>query len=353
MRYWVFRTSAVGRACAVALSAVLLVGTTVSVSSAFVTGFVPGSKKCALQHQIATKAGKAIDGVGACYIDAVKALCAGGDPSTLLTDLESCKGGIKSDWIGATDVLKGKHPDAPGCLMNADVGRIFDDLDTVLQRAANLIACEGTAPLLGKLSGHTPSSCDVIGKAELKVLRKVKGLSKKLAFGCLHKLCVKEQAGKPFDLSQCVDAAKNAFLDKAGKVKHLPQCLADNVPDIADALTSILSADADVLFCESGPPLDPSGCSGGCCQGTGTCIAAATSDDCVGSTFVAQGTCDASRAACVPPTCGIGDDLTCNLDGGDTCSSCGIDCCPAPACGDGFCDPGENSTNCPADCNIV
>ena len=334
-----------------AASSLLVVLATTTTTSAYVTGSIPASKKCSLQHKVAVKAGKAIAGVGKCYVKAAKALCRGEDRQTILDDLDSCKADAKEHWIGDTDKLKKKNPDAPLCLTGADVAQVFDDLDTVLQRAANLVACEGVAPLIGNLSGHEPSDCDTIGEAELKVLKKVKALARKLAFTCLHGLCVKRQDGKSFDLAECVDRAQNKFLTKAADVKHVPQCLLDNAPEIADGLAALLSADADVLFCESGAALDPSGTAGGCCQGDGFCTPATSSTDC-DSTFRSGQTCDEARTACVPPSCGITDHLACSQQSGDTCFDCEIDCCPPPSCGNQFCDPGENASNCPEDCFI-
>ena len=337
-------------ASALAASLLLVLAWT-TVSGAFVTGSIPTSKKCSLQHKVATKAGKAIRGAGNCYVKAAKALCRGDDLETLLADLEDCKAGVKEQWIGDTEKLKAKNPDAPGCLTGADAAQVFDDLDTVLQRSANLVACEGVAPLPGRLSGHKPSDCELIGKAELKILKKVKTLARKLAYKCLHALCVKRQAGKSFDLAECIDLSRRKFLTKTADVKNVPQCLLDNAPEIADALEALLSADAGVLFCEAGPALDPTGSAGGCCQGDGFCGPATSPADCdVG--YRAHATCNESLTGCVPPSCGIVDHLTCNQGAGDSCFTCELDCCPAPFCGNQFCDPGENASNCAEDCFI-
>ncbi len=336
----------------VVASSLLLVLSWTSVSSAFVTGSIPSSENCKLQNKVAKKAGKAIGGAGKCYVKAAKALCNGDDLESLTDDLEECKAKVRGKWIDATDKIKEKNPDAPSCLTGADVGQVFDDLDTVLQRSANLIACEGVGPLVDQLTGHKPSDCETIGKAELKVLKQVKKLARKLSFKCLHTLCKKRQDGESFDLAECVDLSKSKFLEKTATVKNVPQCLLDNAPVIADALEVLLSADAGVLFCESGASIDPSGSAGGCCQGDGFCTPAVSPADCdVG--FVAQGTCNETLLGCVPPSCGIVDHLTCNAGAGDSCFTCELDCCPAPVCGNGICEAGENVTSCSPDCRLT
>jgi hypothetical protein len=331
-------------------AAAVVVLSLASASSAYVSGSLPTSKNCTLQHKIAVKGGKTIAGVGKCYVKAGKGLCHGDDVQELLDKLNACKAKVRNKWISATDTIREKNPSVPVCLSGADTGQVFDDLDTVLQRAAYLVACEGVAPLIGELTGHTPSDCPSFGKAELKVLANVKGLARKLAFNCLHNLCVKKKNGKSFDLDACVDLAKEKFLTKTGKVKHVPQCLLDNAPVIADLLDALLSADAGVLFCESGPALDPTNGNGGCCQFDGSCAPANSPADCdVG--FRSGETCNAEGSACVPPTCGITDHLACTAPA-DTCFTCGIDCCPAPFCGNGVCDAGEDPSNCSTDCPL-
>ncbi|MEM6453735.1 MAG: RICIN domain-containing protein [Acidobacteriota bacterium] len=48
-----------------------------------------------------------------------------------------------------------------------------------------------------------------------------------------------------------------------------------------------------------------------------------------------------------PPSCGDG-----LCAGGETCSSCSMDCGFCQTCGDGLCQPGESNCTCPLDCPI-
>ncbi len=65
-------------------------------------------------------------------------------------------------------------------------------------------------------------------------------------------------------------------------------------------------------------------------------------------------TCDSVCRIIVPPVCGnfvIENGEQCDPPDGVTCdSNCQTIAAPDPVCGDGTCDPGENSQNCPQDC---
>jgi hypothetical protein len=130
---------------------------------------------------------------------------------------------------------------------------------------------------------------------------------------------------------------------------------------VSGSCTNTPVACDDGLFCNGAEICDVvTGCisSGDPCTGTETCNESA--DTCDASICDGDGTCefgedcDNCPSDCISGqggTCGACFKGVCNGDchpqkEGPDCA----DCAPAYCCGDGFCDPGEDPCNCPADC---
>jgi hypothetical protein len=132
---------------------------------------------------------------------------------------------------------------------------------------------------------------------------------------------------------------------------------------LPDAVGRDVATDSVVPFDVTNPPdvippidapvdvgVDSSTCGNGTCDGGETCTSCPL--DCGFCPRCGDGTCDPTESCSSCPqdcgscqTCGNGF-----CDNGENCLSCPGDCGVCPSCGDGRCNGTENCTNCPADC---
>ncbi|MFQ5592102.1 MAG: hypothetical protein ACE5HE_13135, partial [Phycisphaerae bacterium] len=180
-----------------------------------------------------------------------------------------------------------------------------------------------------------------------------------------NKKRVKQQLTNHFDTTYTASFALSGLPSNAtdwtwkGKVEDNARRKYNPTDTITVLDAPACSIDSD---CDDGDPCTTDVCSGGSCSNTPiNCDDgdACTTDSCSGGVcFNDPVSCD-DGDACTTDTCDPGSGCSntpINCDDGDPCTSdsCSGGVCvndPLPTCcGDTFCDTGEDSCNCPADC---
>jgi len=318
-------------------AAFLLIAGFARVASAFESGFVPPTEDSLKAAIGGGKLGaQLVHSLGKCDKKAAIAAFFGKQSTQDIENaLAACQGEAQDIWQAKGSDGQAK-PTTHECLKVKNLMSLYNDLDTILDRSAGLIACDGTAPLPGNLSGKVPSS-KAAGKAEKKVLGNVRKLAKGVAV-CRKKQATIVSGGGTYDEAPCESNAHTKYEAANATVTAAPSCLLDNLQLVQEKLDAIMKTQNTQVFCDGTVPFD----AGGCCQQSGTCSNVTSGAACAGGTYQAGVTCSEATNRCQPSTCGIPS----SCDVGEDSLNCPSDC----FCGNGTCDSGESCSSCPTDC---
>jgi hypothetical protein len=282
------------------------------------------------------KEGKKIGKIITCHRKTLKLVAGGKVYDRLKRDecVKSVKEKVLAKLSGLVPRQSGERADEALPCAASETGGLeaaLDLFDTEFVRNLCPLFCCGAEPLPDDYCGYVPDTSedpactfktiDKVGKALQKFAKVVLA-----CHGDFVDLAVEEDEVSIEVLESCEDDALLNSLDKAlSKIGPLPECVLENLPQMAEDILSLYRQKADQVVCEGTELLDPRGC----CDTGVSCTQVEDEASCAG-TFVQGALCNTETGGCRPTTCPFPSECSAGEDC-ETCpQNCGA-CTPTPA----------------------